>query len=261
MSSFRIDRQYVSFETAEIHPVRTDNQDKKVGEPSASSRTEYVQDNSSEIIEQKLREAESKAEQIVDKAQFEAELTMSKARKTASSIIKEAQEKAGELLESAKREGYKDGIREAQEAAAEQKLEDEAQFQELAEKLKASYLDLVDSMQGDIVSIVMDISRKIIGIKLQESDAVFMGLVSGAVDQLKQAESITIHVSPEDYVRYFQHSPVERLFDDSNAKVTVIEDESYSTGDLVVETECEVLDLSVSKQINKVEKALVSKGE
>lgn len=259
MSSFRIDRQYVTFAAVEIHTVAADGPPPQAERAAgAGSPCGDMEEYRRAILEKIQQEAEDKAKLILAGAEFKAELMLKKTRKTAAAIIREAQEKAGDVLDVAKREGYQQGQREAAVSAEKRKSEEAQQLLRMQDELQAKYAALVDNSRQDIIALVVEISKKIIGVKLMESDQVFTELVNGAMDKLKQAGYIMLHVCPEDYARYFGSETAENLLAGTDAKITVMEEEAYSRGDLVVESEGEVLDLSVFRQLKKVEEAFLN---
>lgn len=253
MSSFRIDKQYVTFETAEMWAVRAIGQlPGNAGADAGQLEKATIQ---RDILEKTWKEVGDKVRSITEGAKSDAESILSKARQTATDIIKEAEDNAVDIMEAARIEGYEQGKRDAEVSVEARKSAEAKELQKLTDSMEANYSKLLDSMSCDITSLVIEISKKIIGITLKETNQIFLNLVSGAIDQLKQAGYIMIHVCPEDYARYFEEETEEKLFDRTNAKITVIEEETYSSGDLVVESEVEVLDLSVFKQLGKIEKA------
>ena len=110
-------------------------------------------------------------------------------------------------------------------------------------------------MQDEIVALVMEIVRKIINVKLSQSDEVFLGLVQDALEHLKQTGSISIRVSPEDYARYFGRERGIPDLDAGEAKIAIVEEPDFSPGDLIVESEGEIIDLSIDRQVTQIENA------
>lgn len=256
MSSFRIDRQYVTFEASDLHSA--DGMQKQTFNPSgyADPGRAEMDDYQRALFEQEKKKAEDNAKRILENADQKAESILQHARKTAAAIIKESQANAGSVLEAAKAEGYSQGKKEAQVDAAVRKKEEAEQLRSLADSMKTEYAKLLDGMHDDIIALVMEIAKKIIDVKLQKSDEVFMDLVNDAVGRLKQASNIIIHVCSEDYERYFGDDEAEKKIVGTNAKIAVVEEETYFPGDLIVESEGEALDLSISKQLEKVKIAL-----
>lgn len=254
MSSFRIDRQYVAFETAETRPVFATNKAQKSSAHTDGESDVDISKIYNEIYEKLQREH---AEQ--------AELMLSKAADEACDIVDKAKKQAEELRSLAKTEVAQ--MKEVQRAeieaeAVERKSRAESELVALESKFRNDYNDLVDGMHVKIVALVMDIVRKIIGIKLAESDEIFSGMIKDALERLKQTGSILIRVSPEDYLRYFGDTRGEsasvsilEAVDVGEMKITAVEEPNFSQGDLIVESEGEMIDLSINRQIDLIEDA------
>lgn len=266
MSSFRIDRQYVSFVTAETQPVyavhHTENKPySSVGmESDCESEMDYDEHIRKELFEKAESEAKEEAQQIIDLARSEADLVIESAKVTSEKIIKKAKSDAEILLEEAKKAGFMEGQKIAFHEAEMRKQEEREDYQKLVDQLKSEYSNLVDKMQVDIISLVMQIVKKIIHIKLEQSDEIFIGLVTDAMERLKQTGTIVIRVNSDDYNRYFTGKLTDIGINTGDTKIIVVEEQSYSRGDLVVESEGEMLDSSVSRQIELVEDALRNEG-
>ncbi|NCB50681.1 MAG: hypothetical protein EOM54_02190 [Clostridia bacterium] len=258
MSSFRIERQYVSFKTLEtpnVHPVEEDRQDKEewciLGDNGSEDGPVLQMECAAVIIEK----AEKKAECIRLRAEKESTAVLGSAKARAEEIISEADKNAEKIRETARAEGYAAGIKEASAEAEARKRTEAESLWKMEEKLRSDYSGLVDGMRKDFKSLIIEITKKIINVKLKESDEVFIGLINDAIDRLKQTGYLIVRVCPEDYIRYFGDDFPENDLNAGEAKVAVIEEEGFSSGDLVVESEREVLNLSINRQIRQIEEA------
>lgn len=254
MSSFRIERQYVSFKTVEtpnVHPVeqaiRSGGKGDYAGQKNGCCAT---------IIERAQTDAEKRADQILKRAEKEGKRIVGTAKAQADEIIEEARKSAENIREKARAEGYALGIRNAGAEAEARRIAEAEKLRQMIEKLRSDYSGLLESMQQDIKSLVAEIARKIINVKLQESDKVFIGLINDAIDKLKQTGYLIIRVCPEDYARYFGGDAEGSGINAGEAKVIAVEEETFAPGDLIIESQAEMLNLSVERQIRQVEKAL-----
>ncbi len=258
MSSFRIDRQYVSFVSAEAHAVVTGSRISEEIE-AAEEKDERQQLAAEEfrlICEQMkakiIKEAEDRADMIVQKAENDASAIKAEAEKKAGLLIEEARQKAESLKNKAKADGQNEGIKIAEQIYEAKRKQDELDLNSLKNTLHMSYGALVDQMRDEVLSLVFGIVKKIINIKLSESDEVFMNLINSAIDELKYTGTSSIYISPEDYKRYFGKEPHE--LNSGSGKVNIYEKDDFKSGDLVVESDGEILDYSVSRQIERLEK-------
>ena len=249
MSSFRIDRQYVSFQTAETEPIhaklppqKTVSEEAPVPAISVDMAQLY-----NEIYERLRAEHAEQAENMLSKAAEEARAMVEQARRQADQLVTEAREEAARLREELQQA--------LEDETTQRKLQEEAELTALEASLKNDYFKLVEGMRGEIVTLVMEIVKKIINVRISQSDEVFMGLIGHALERLKQAASVIIRVSPEDYQRYFGNERAAIGLDSGDVRISVAEEPGFSEGDLVVESEGEIVDLSINRQIDLIEKA------
>lgn len=256
MSSFRIDRQYVAFETAETQPVHATNKAKKALPDTDKDMAADLSKLYDEIYEKLRSEHAEQAELMLSRAAAEAEDITCKAREQAEEILSQGKTEAEALKQAF--------TAEMAAAEAERKSRAENVLSELEARLRRDYEELVDGMRGKVVALVMEIVRKVIGIRMAESDEVFTDMVRDALERLKQTGSVLIRVSPEDYARYFGAARDEtggsvlEALDAGEMKITAIEEPNFSKGDLVVESEGEMIDLSIDRQLGLIEDAFLS---
>ncbi|MGE4353944.1 MAG: FliH/SctL family protein [Oscillospiraceae bacterium] len=264
MSSFRIDRQYVSFETVEtpnVHPVEQALSGMQNDYEGSDAYPEGIEKYCTDIISKATEEAEKKAAKIVGRAEHEAGRALDSAKKQAAQIVDEAKSAAEDIETTARTQGYEQGEKDAEAEAAARKNRESQALKEMVGKLKADYCNLVDDMHKDIMSLIIEIARKIINVKLKESDEVFIGLINDGIERLKNTGSLMIHVSSDDYARYFESGRLDKKIEAGEAKVVPVEEETYLPGDLIIESDGEMLNLSIERQIKQIEEILSEEEE
>ncbi|NLF34884.1 MAG: hypothetical protein GX585_02845 [Clostridiales bacterium] len=250
MSSFRIDRQYVSFVTAETRPVCP------AGRQTGAAAPGTVRQEAAPAAEQ----AREEAARILRGANSEAVDMLKKAKELADDVLREAREQARGIREEAKAAGFLEGQEDARARAEAERQEDAGALARLTGQLRGQYSDQVDSLRTGVIALVMDIARKVIDVKLSASDQVFLALVDSALERLRQKGSAAIRVSEADYRRYFGQEGAARRLRFGQESLLVVEEESYAPGDLVVESDGELLDYSIGRQLGRIEKAFMGEG-
>ncbi len=148
MSSFRIDRQYVSFVSAEAHSVVGRRSETEAAGNGVSSDARLPLEESRRQAEQLkaklLKEAEEEAALLLREAQAEAERMAAEADKKAAVLIGEARDRAEQIKSRAQAEGYAEGLKNAQKAAEAKKAEDKASLLSMQASLRDSYSALVE---------------------------------------------------------------------------------------------------------------------
>jgi len=253
MSSFKIERQRVRL----VQPETTiPTRDEKPVRPDE----EEINRIYAEIFERLTREHQEQAERLLEEAGEKARRIIDEAREQAGEILAQAEEEARKFRREAEEEIF--AKEEERRAAFERQCQEEARRNQealrlLVEELQNRYKALVDEVREGAAALVMEIVRKVIQVKLSESDEVFMSLIRDAIERLRSQGAATIRVSPEDYARYFGQKPgwQDRL-ETGDLKLSAVPDSSFTPGDLVVDTEFECVDMSVSRQLREIEKAL-----
>lgn len=246
---FRIDKEYVSFaKTEKLEGVYTTIH----AATQATLGTEKVQQEAKMALEN----AEAEAERLLLDARQKAEELLAQAQAEAESLIRQAEAGTEPLFEAAREQGYAEGYsagsREAQRVCGEAT----AEIRQLLQKIGDERNAVIDSLEGEIIALVLKISEKVINVQLEKDDKTFVELIQGALASLKGAGKIFIRVSPEEYSRIFS-SGLEQLVSDSEGRpVSAVQEPRFERWDCVLENEEETLDAGVSSQFKRIALAL-----
>ena len=253
MSSFRVERQYVTFssckQTSESEPTGLETEKENGREAKLAEK-----------MEQAARTA-AQAEQLLKEAQRESALLREQARKEAAQMIEEAKRQAEALRREEKKHGYTDGRRAAEEEVSQWKEQEQQRLTVLTRQLKDDYDSRVEVLQGEIVELVKQIAGKIINIKLEQSDQTFLNVVGAAMSRFHQNEEITIHLCGEDFRHYSATGSIEKMEQARGRKITLNVNPSMKRGDCVLESETKLADCGVSGQLNRAYELLKEEHE
>lgn len=198
--------------------------------------------NAEKIAEKHLRAAKERADMIIREAKLEAEKIIQQA-------YADAEKKKIEVLEEARKKGYDKGYAEGRQ-----------QYEHLieeAEKIKENslreYRQTLESLEADIIGMVLDVAKKVVGREIQTDKSIVLELVKEAFAKCMNREKAILKVSPEDYKFVEEHkeeilSAVEGLED-----FDIKEDSSMQPGSCIVETPFGNVDSGVNTKIGKVE--------
>jgi len=204
-----------------------------------SAETEII---SEESTEKYLKAKQEQADAIIREARLEAERIIEQAQR-------ESEIKRNAVLEEARKEGYEKGYSEGKK-----------QYEDLIEEAKKTkenalleYQHTLESMESDIVNMVLDIAKKVIGNEIKTNRRFILELVREAFDRCTNKEKITLKVSSEDYDYVIENkseilSTVEGIGD-----FDVKEDPSMNLGSCIVETPFGSVDAGVDTKIAKIE--------
>lgn len=256
---FRIDRKNVT-----VLPNKTclfnGSQSEDPQDCPVEGESDGVTEETRAMVAELMKDAKHKAEQIIRDSQAKADDIEQQAQKKAEAerqeLLKQAQKEAEELKEYARRDGYMLGQTQAEEEAQSRKEQEEQQYQTLIDNANDQRDAMLGELEGGIHSLIMEIVRKVIRIKLEQSDRVFQGIVKEMIADFYTADDLTIRISPEDYTAYFgpDWKPEGRRPDDG--RITLLPDEDYHQGDCTIESSTAMIDCGIEHQLGVIEKAL-----
>ena len=256
---FRIDRQYVTLlpEKSRYGTGYWSEEDELLSQEELRKMREDTQI----FVERMLEDAKRRADLIINEGNVSAgiiaQTMQKKAQEEREHILAETRKEAEELKDWARREGHALGMNQAEAEAKARNEQEKQRYQELMDSANRQRDDMIDELEGGIYNLVLDIVKKVIHVKLEESDEVFQGLVQDMIAEFHAAEDLTVRVNPSDYVSYFgpDWKPQGRRPDDG--RVMLMQDEELHPGDCKIESETAMIDCGVDKQLDAVEKALL----
>lgn len=135
------------------------------------------------------------AAQILEEAQKQAELskeqTLAQAGSEREALLQAAEKEAEQIRAQARREGAEQGEREKKQEIEESLQQLSALLQQLREEHSAF---LRESEEG-LKLLAVDVAQKLIEKKIEEDDAVLIGLVKKAVSSIRETDWISVEVS------------------------------------------------------------------
>jgi len=253
MSSFRVERQNVSFQSlAEpMHPADT----RRPAPDAVPQDTRELEEKRAQAMQ-----AEADARRHMEDAQREAEGLLETARKRAEEIAAQAERDAQKALEESRREGLEAGRREAVSEQETWKQQEEETLRQKEDELDRRYDERLDAIQNDLIDLTMEIAEKIIGVKLQESDEALLNIVGAALSRFRRSESVTVRVSGGDYRRLSGSEEFTKMTDESGKQVSLERDPKLHPGDCILETENELIDCGADGQLERLDGILREGG-
>ena len=164
-------------------------------------------------------------------------------------LISRAREEADSIREAAAKEGYQDGLARAQE-----------DIQELKNSLirfASAKQEVFDRIAPEILSISMEIAKKIIKKELTQSPELLLDSVKSILSTLSKDESkIMIKANPGQVDMLREEIPHAAIGLGLESKIVVISDESIIEGGCVITTTNGVVDATIDTQIAIISEAL-----
>ena len=163
-------------------------------------------------------------------------------------LVSRAQEEARTIREVAAREGYKNGLLEAENEIS--------MLKDTLSQIISARKEAYDEMSGHILEIALEVAKKIIKKEVSLSNDVLKSVLAEVFNELgSNEEKITVKVNPED-VEFAKASIPEILADSPiDAKIIVTPDELVEKGSCTVVASNGVIDANFTTQLSIIQNA------
>ena len=164
-------------------------------------------------------------------------------------LISRAREEADAIREAAAKEGYQDGL-----SRADADLEE---FRSLLVEFVDSKQKVFDKISPEILSISMEIAKKIIKKEISQSPEVLLQSIQSILATLSKEETkIMIKANPNQVDMLKVETPSLSAGLGLEAKIVVIPDDSIIEGGCIVTTTNGIVDATIDTQISIISEAL-----
>ncbi len=223
-----------------------------------------------------LAEEPPKADPPPSYASLHSDMLLQESKAQAESILEQARRDAEELRENARREGYAagydtgysegtaEGRRAGEEELEAQRLSLQQEEQELTDQVAQFLKEASDKMDQrmdesvpELRDLAITVAEKVIGISLNSSSEVIERMIRMAVDKRKRREWVQIYVSKTDAQRLSPLSAsLTTTLSTLSDRIRIIPMNDDEPGACIIEMPDEIVDASVSTQINNIRAAL-----
>lgn len=234
---------------------------------------EMIESNQAQIVESSTKDTNTEQEQInhaetmAKLANLEHDLVgrlLQKTDELSGSLAKlqiqfeKLQAESSQRVQSAREEGYKDGLRDA-ESKAKDELYNELNSQKsklvdsiitLENTLKQSELHLQD-LEKELSAIAVDIAKEVVISEISEnSQKVALNLTKELLNSIMDATNIKIKVNPNDYLYLKEHLP-------ENQKVELLSDSAVSLGGVVIISDSGNIDGTIMSRYKNLKQSVL----
>jgi flagellar assembly protein FliH len=199
-----------------------------------------------------LREHRSKEEPHERRAR---EL-MREAESYADQTRAQAHRQSEEIRAQARREGYDEGYHQGRSQADAECGEACVQIDQLLKSLDAGRQELFRRHEQELMTLAVEIARKVIYERLERDDETFVRIFRKAVEGLSGQRFVRLRLSWREYEFATAHADYLRSMIHDAEKLEIRLDESAPPGTLVVDTEESRIDASADRQLEIIGQAL-----
>lgn len=194
------------------------------------------------------------------------EAILERAREEAALIIKEAEYEAARILEDARaeaerntravlEEAWQKGYDEGNESAKEQYEGIIREAEAARESAREEHDRVLADMEAEIISLVTEVSREVIGNELATNSDSILYLVRQALEKCSNKNGLVIKVSPADYEYLAENRDRLNMLVQGAGDMEIKQEPSLEPGACLVETPFGSVDASAQTRLRKVEEA------
>ena len=219
----------------------------------AQNSADQILKNAESAAFQQVKKQSDAAAVIKNNAEKEARETIQKAQEEANEILAKARSQETEIFEKAQKDGFEKGHEEGYQFgnAEANRLID--RLHTIIDSVQNKRQEILDSTEGQIVELVILMTRKVVKVMSDSQKSVIMSNVVQALKKVKGRGDITLRVNLQDVKLTTQHI-TDFVHEVENIRnVTVVEDSSVERGGCIVETDFGAIDARISSQLGELE--------
>lgn len=202
-----------------------------------------VNDNYQEAADSIIEDAKQMYLKIIEEANSEAQSIISAADMEARNLKSEANE-------NGYKEGYDSGYFEGRREA--QSVIDEAA--EIREFLDTRKEDFYCESEEQVLQLVLELAKKVIGTELTQNNEVILSLVNQALQKCAFKKKLILKISPQDSDFVLENKDRICMMVEGISDIDIISDLSLSQGSCIIETPSGEINSSIDVQITEIEK-------
>jgi flagellar assembly protein FliH len=195
------------------------------------------------------------SQDIVYKAKEDAAVIKREAELEAERILSEANEKAKKLKSETEQEAKEEGYRHGEALAQQHYSELITEAKNYRDQCKNEYIDMLNSLEQDIVSLVVNIAAKVLGDEIRKNQESILGIVRETISACSNHEHILLKVSAEDfdYVEDNRETLLSTVGDLNDLEIR--KDGTLEKGSCIIETDYGSVDGSCDTIVENIKQA------
>lgn len=181
------------------------------------------------------------AEQIINEARSEAKKLVEAAKAESEAVWNRA-------FESAKQEGFETGMKEAGRETERLKLE----LARERERQQEEYTDLLNSMEQDLVSVILDVFTKVTGAISYDKKDIILHLINRTLEGKEDSRQFIVRVSGEDFQYVTEHK--EDILGNllPGGALDIVKDATLSKNQCFIETDGGIFECGLDTQMSRL---------
>ena len=219
----------------------------------AQSDADSIIKNAESAAFNEVKKQSDQAQVIKNNAEKEASDVVAKAQAEAEQILKTAHDEEQRIFDKAQKDGFDKGQEEGYQVGNQEAERLVERLHKMIEAVQDKRVDILNQTEGQIVDLVLLMTRKVVKIMSDNQKSVIMANVVQALKKVKGRGDVIIRVNMADVKLTTDHtkdfiSQVENI-----RNVSVVEDSSVDRGGCIIETDFGAIDARISSQLGELE--------
>lgn len=191
--------------------------------------------------------------EMEEQIRLEQEQILAEARAQADIILQEANDQVEALRSNAMEEGRQLGMQEGRIEAEKELTQMRAQLQDEYEA-RYSELEMQEkNLEPAFADLVIKLVKKLTGVVCEDKKGVILYLLGTSLHNLGKSKQVMIRVSKEDIARVTAQKAALKTLAGNPAEFDVVEDDSLSELQCIIETDEKMIDCSLDAQLENLE--------
>jgi flagellar assembly protein FliH len=207
------------------------------------------------VVEPQVEDLEEKANSIIDDAKNMYLRIIDEANTEAQKILEEAQRERENIYSISAEQGYNEGHNAGYTEGTNQASNIIQQAAELKLMLDERRNQMYKEAEAELMEMVLDISKKIIGDELTQNPDVILSLIRQAIAKCAFKEKLVIRVSEQDYDYVKDNRDRIIMLAEGINDLEIYCDKALAKGSCIVETSSGEINSGVNVQFNEIQKA------
>ena len=194
-------------------------------------------------------------EVLIENTKQKCDIMIKEAQLEAERLMEEAQAEAKRQADAIAEEAWQRGYAEGNEAAAEQNRAILDEAEQIRNTAIEEYEAMMNSMEADMVALVLDVSRKAVAGELAINQNVIIQLVRDALPNCSNKNGAILKVCQEDADYLAENLSELHAVVEGADELTIKPDCTLKPGDCIIETPLGNVDAGASTKLDKIEAA------
>ena len=219
----------------------------------AQSDADSIIKNAESAAFNEVKKQSDQAQVIKNNAEKEASDVVAKAQSEAEQILKTAHDEEQRIFDKAQKDGFDKGHEEGYQVGNQEAERLVERLHKMIEAVQDKRQDILNQTEGQIVDLVLLMTRKVVKIMSDNQKSVIMANVVQALKKVKGRGDVILRVNMADIKLTTDHikdfiSQVENI-----RNISVVEDSSVDRGGCIIETDFGAIDARISSQLGELE--------